>query len=144
MSDRHPAVPPLTAENEHYWKGGEFGELRLRRCQACGYWEESPTPVCPNCWARRFAPETTSGRGFVYTYTTTYNVSYQGWTRSRAVDVPYTTVVVELDDQPSLRVTTNLVGCEQDEVAVGMRVRVTFEPSGDVWIPLFEPDGGGT
>jgi uncharacterized OB-fold protein len=57
------------------------------------------------------------------------------------VEVPYTTVVVELDDQPSLRLTTNLVDCQQDDVVVGMRVRVTFEPSGDVWIPLFAPEG---
>jgi uncharacterized protein len=143
VTTRHPAIPPLTPENEHYWKGGEYGELRLRRCQNCGHWEESPSPVCPNCWGREFAPEATGGRGFIYTFTTTHNVSYQGWTRSKAVDVPYTTVVVELDDQPSLRVTTNLVGCEQESVSVGLRVRVTFEASGDVWIPLFEPDGGG-
>jgi acetyl-CoA acetyltransferase len=52
---------------------------------------------------------------------------------------PYVVAVVALDEDPSVRLTTNIVACEPEEVAIGMRVRVVFERQGDFWLPLFEP-----
>jgi hypothetical protein len=43
--------------------------------------------------------------------------------------------------------TTNLVDVEPEDVRVGLPVRVVFEHSDDVWIPLFTPAddaGSGT
>src|SRR5690606_20159595 len=40
----------------------------------------------------------------------------------------------------AVRITTNIVGVEPDDVAIGMSVRVVFEQRDDVWVPLFEPD----
>ncbi len=137
----HPAIPPITPENEAYWLGGADGELRIRRCQDCRLWVEGPSPLCPSCLSRELAPETTSGRGTVYTYSVTYNTSYEAFgPGGLSVELPYITAIVELDDQPALRITTNLVGCQPDDVAVGMRVRAVFERSGDLYIPLFEPE----
>ncbi|MBV8462563.1 MAG: thiolase family protein, partial [Acidimicrobiales bacterium] len=42
-------------------------------------------------------------------------------------------------DDPTIRLTTNVVGIEPDAVTLGLRVRVRFEAAEDVWIPLFEP-----
>jgi hypothetical protein len=47
---------------------------------------------------------------------------------------------VEMDEQLGLRLTTNIVNCDIQAVAIGMRVRVLFEQCVDVWLPLFEPD----
>jgi uncharacterized OB-fold protein len=48
--------------------------------------------------------------------------------------------IVELEEQPSLRLTTNLVGCEPAAVRIGMPLRVVFEAREDgVFLPLFEP-----
>src|ERR1700722_13169782 len=128
---RHPDIPALTPENEAYWLGGAVGELRIRRCQTCRYWVEGPSPLCPCCWGRDLVPEPTTGRGTVYTFSTTYNTNYEAFGVGRvSVTLPYTTAIVELDDQQSLRITTNLVGCEPDNVSIGMRVRAVFEPSG--------------
>ena len=40
-----------------------------------------------------------------------------------------------------LRLTTNIVGCDPDEVTIGMPVEVVFEDAGedDVFLPLFRP-----
>ena len=39
-----------------------------------------------------------------------------------------------------LRLTTNLIGCEEHEIAIGMALRARFEDLGDgVFLPLFEP-----
>ena len=56
------------------------------------------------------------------------------------VPPPYVIAIVELDEQADLRIPTNLVGCDPDRVACGMRVRVRFERHGEIWFPLFEPD----
>jgi hypothetical protein len=50
---------------------------------------------------------------------------------------------VELAEQRGLRLTTNIVNCQLDEVRIGMPVRVVFEQHDDVWLPLFEPDAAG-
>jgi uncharacterized OB-fold protein len=48
---------------------------------------------------------------------------------------------VEIDEQPGLRLMTNIVGCPAESVHVGMRVRVVFEEHDDVFMPLFTPEG---
>lgn len=74
-----------------------------------------------------------SGRGVVHTFT----VNHQPWIPG--FDPPYLVAIIELDEQPGLRFTTNLVGVEPDEARIGMPVQVTFEQWEDVWLPLFEP-----
>jgi hypothetical protein len=52
-----------------------------------------------------------------------------------------------LDDEPDVRLITNVVGVPVEDVGIGMSVEVLFEDwtalSGDedsrVWIPLFRP-----
>ncbi|MDT7550593.1 MAG: hypothetical protein QOE84_2987, partial [Actinomycetota bacterium] len=46
-----------------------------------------------------------------------------------------------LDEDPGTRLTTNIVGCDPEDVAVGLRVRVRFEPLAQHWVALFEPVG---
>ena len=124
----------MTERNAHFWKGGAQGELRLLRCKACRHWIHPPAPICPECLARDVAPETVSGRARVATFT----VNHQPWIPG--FDPPYLVAIVELVEQPGLRLTTNLVNCALDEARIDMPVRVTFEERDDVWIPLFEPE----
>jgi uncharacterized OB-fold protein len=35
---------------------------------------------------------------------------------------------------------TNIVGCEPDDVTIGMPVRVQFEDRGEIFVPVFAPD----
>jgi len=52
--------------------------------------------------------------------------------------------IVVIVEQPSVRLTTNLVNCPHDQIQIGMPLQVTFEhhpdPDGDVYLPLFEPE----
>jgi hypothetical protein len=48
--------------------------------------------------------------------------------------------IVELVEQPGLRMLTNVVGCDPERVAAGMAVTVEFEPlADDIWLPVFRP-----
>jgi uncharacterized OB-fold protein len=73
-----------------------------------------------------------SGHGHVETF----SVNYQQWIPGSE---PYIIAWVSIDEQPDVRLTTNLIGVEPDDVAIGMAVEVAFEQNDDVYIPLFRP-----
>ena len=124
--------PVLDDENRFFWTSGEDGRLRFLRCQTCGYYLHPPIPRCPQCGGREVAPEAVSGRGELFSYT----VNHQSWDGS---DEPYAIVMVTFPEQEGLRLTTNLVNCDLDEIRIGMPLQVVFEQHGLVWFPLFEP-----
>ncbi|MGH2785930.1 MAG: Zn-ribbon domain-containing OB-fold protein [Actinomycetota bacterium] len=127
-------IPEVTPETEHFWLGGARGELVFLRCGSCRTFVHPPSPVCPECLSRDLAPEAVSGRGTVATFT----VNHQPW--NPLVPVPYVIALVEIDEQPDVRLMTNIVGCDPDDVRIGMRVRVTFSEHEDVFVPVFEPE----
>ena len=136
MAEKKPfrVLPQLTPENEHYWRGGERGELTLLRCAACAHFVHPPSPVCPQCLSRELAPAAVSGRATLLTYTVNHHPWVPGF------DPPYVFAIVEIEEQVGLRLTTNLIGCEEHEIAIGMALRARFEDLGDgVFLPLFEP-----
>lgn len=129
-------VPPLLTDvNREYWTGGIEGELRILRCQSCGFWNHPPKLICRRCWSRELRPEAVSGKGTVATYT----INHQQWSPLATPD-PYVIAIVELPEQEGLRQITNIVNCPVDRVHIGMPVHVVFEPLADVAVPLFEPD----
>jgi uncharacterized OB-fold protein len=124
--------PPVLAEGTAaFWTGGAEGELRICRCRSCGWWLHPPQPVCRRCRSRDVAPEPTSGRGTVWSFT----VNRYPW----SVDMPppYVLAEVELEEQAGLRLLTAIVDCP--DVWIGMPVTVRFDRAGDAWIPVFAP-----
>jgi uncharacterized protein len=130
-------LPEVTADNAHFWRGGEMGKLQLRRCLTCGFWLHPPSPVCRRCRSTDVGVDAVSGRGAI----ASFSINHQRWLAS--FEPPYVVAIVDLDEQPALRLTTNVVDCEPDAVTIGMRVEVLFEQHDDVWIPLFRPAASG-
>lgn len=65
-----------------------------------------------------------------------FTVNHQRWDDSAE---PYVVAIVELDEQPGLRLMTNLIGVAVDDIRIGMPVQVVFESHGGVHLPLFGP-----
>jgi acetyl-CoA acetyltransferase/uncharacterized OB-fold protein len=124
-------LPQLTPENEFFWTSGADGYLRFRRCANCGAFQHPPGPVCRTCGSEDLAPEEVSGNGVVVGYT----VNEHSW--SPAFTPPYVVAIVAIDEDQRVRLTTNLVDMDPEEISVGTRVSVVFEQVQDVWIPLF-------
>jgi uncharacterized OB-fold protein len=131
MAEANAPLPALEPGNIAFWTGGANGELMISRCGYCRRWLHPPVPVCRFCLSTDVAPEPSSGRGAVLTYT----INRQAWLPT--LPPPYVIAVIALDDDPELRVTTRLVDIEPDDVSIGMRVTVHFQPADDVWLPLF-------
>jgi len=130
-------LPRVTDVNRHFWTGGADGELRFLRCGDCGPYLHPPIPTCPRDQSKNIAPAAVSGRATVATFT----INHQAW--MPGPELPYVVAIVEIEEQPSLRLMTNIVSCAPEAVYIGMPVHVVFEhrsePDGDVWIPLFAP-----
>ena len=66
-----------------------------------------------------------------------YTINRREW--SPGLEVPYVIAIVQLGEQPDLRLMTNIVGCSADEVAIDMPVRVEFRKQGEAFVPVFRP-----
>lgn len=126
-------LPELTDLTTFFWTSGADGSLRFQRCGDCGHWLHPPGVICPRCLSENIAPQAVSGLATVGAVT----INYQAWTPG--MTQPYAIAIVELDEQPGLHLTTNIVGVEPESVFIGQRVRVVFEHTDDVWLPLFTP-----
>jgi uncharacterized OB-fold protein len=126
-------LPPLTTTTRSYWTGGAEGALLVERCGACGRWQHPPTGACGSCGGDA-APQPVSGRGTVFTFT----VNHQRYHPD--VPPPYVVAVVELAEQADLRLPTNIVDCDPDDVRIEAPVRVRFEQHGEVFVPVFVLD----
>ncbi len=88
------------------------------------------------CLAEPLEARATSGRASLYTYTVNHHPWIPGF------DPPYIVAIVELEEDPSVRLTTNLVNCQEGDISIGMALRVVFEARDDgIFLPLFEPAG---
>jgi len=133
-------LPRLDDTHRFFWTSGADGVLRFLRCAACHRYVHPPPPRCPYCLDSRrddgsLAPAAVSGRGVVHAFT----VNYQQWVPDAE---PYIIGLVTIDEQDDVRLTTNIVDTDADDMAVGMPVAVAFEHTDDVWLPLFRPVAG--
>jgi uncharacterized OB-fold protein len=116
-----------------YWTSGVDGHLRVMGCGGCSRLHHPPTPVCPYCHGRDVTPTVVSGLGTIAGFT----ICHQQFMPDPPV--PFAFAFVEIDEDPTIRLTGNVVGCELGDISVGMRVRVTFEENGEWHVPLWQP-----
>jgi acetyl-CoA acetyltransferase/uncharacterized OB-fold protein len=128
-------LPQLTPFNEWFWTSGADGTLRIQRCDDCRALVHPPVPICPKCRSRSWKPAEVSGRATVVGYTVNAHPWLPGF------DPPYVIANVALEEDASVRFTTNIVDCDPDAVHIGQEVVVRFEQHEDVWLPLFAPTG---
>jgi len=126
-------LPATDRDTEPFWKGGARGQLLIERCNACRYLIHPPTGFCPQCESRDTAPHPVSGRATV----TSYTVNHKQWMPD--LPVPYVLALVTIEEQGDVQLATNVVDCDPESVFIGMKVQVRFEPSQDLWVPLFAP-----
>lgn len=106
-----------------FWEGCRAGELRLPRCADCGRWVWYPAPACPGCGGERHPWTRVSGRGRIFTWVRVHRAFLPG----HAARVPYVTALIELEEDPRLRLAAFLREVPPDGPRIGLAVEVVFE-----------------
>ncbi len=138
-----PVLPLETEETAGYFEGARGGELRVQTCLACGRRRHPPCPVCPWCHSTDRAWLAVSGRGRVWSFIVPHPPLLPGFTEL----APYNVVVVELDEDPTVRLVGNLVAAVGDPptgtaIAIGQPVRAVFHHVEDVGFLQWAPSTG--
>lgn len=106
----------------------------MQKCGACGHIRYPVTAICPECLSEQTQWVELSGAGEVMARL----VFHQVYHKAFANDVPYNVVLVQLDEGP--RMFSNVIGVLNEQVRVGMRVKVAFDlVTPGVAIPRFRP-----
>ncbi len=129
-------LPQITPENEFFWTAGADGVLRFRACARCHALQHPPGPICRTCGSDELAAAEVTGTGVVVGFT----LNEHPWHPD--LPPPYLIAIVAIDEDPRVRLTTNLVGVDPADVHVGLPVEVRFERVEDVWLPMFAPRSG--
>jgi uncharacterized OB-fold protein len=127
-----PPVPLPDEVSRPFWEGCRRGELRMQRCADCKRFRFYPREMCPHCRSMEAEWESVSGRGSVYSKVVCHPPVLPAF-QERA---PYAVVLVELDEDPSLRMVGNVLDASPDEIRIGASVHVAFqEISEDITLP---------
>ncbi len=125
-------LPTPDEDSRPFWEGTAIGELRVQRCASCGRRRMPPRPMCPHCHSLDARWEATSGRGRIWSFV----VAHPPLLAAYAELAPYNVIVVELDEEPTIRFTGNLVDTpdgalnqvDPHTLEIGMPVEVCFAP----------------
>ncbi len=127
-----PVVDDL--DTAGFFRAAADGRLAVCRCAGCGAVLHMPVGYCRHCGA--FAPQWTevSPAGRIYSYTVVTHQVHPDF------PVPYTVILVELDELPEVRLAGRLDG--RPEVYIGQPVTADFTtPADGVALPTWRLDG---
>lgn len=129
-------LPAANAETAGWWDACASHALVVQRCTRCATPRHPPGPVCPVCRSTEARWDELAGTGRVYTYT----LVRQAFLPALGEVVPYVVAAVELDGAEGVRMVTNVVDIDPEEVRIGMAVEVVWEDMGpELALPRFRP-----
>lgn len=133
MTEYQKQLPLITSSDRPYWEAAKKHELTAYHCRNCGafYSQVTKCTACDNPqmeWAR------VSGKGEVFTFCIFHQLYHPAWRG----EIPYNVAVIKLAEGPLS--TSNLVGCKNEDIRIGMPVEVVFDNvTEEVTLPKFRP-----
>ncbi len=121
--DLPPPVPVPNEDTQAWWDAQSDGIYSMAYCEHCANFHHPPLEACRIC-AGELTIKPVLGTGTIYSFVVQQRAMLPG------LAVPRVIGVVELDDQPGLRVTAHL-DLDPDEAKVGLPVRARLEQIGD-------------
>lgn len=115
--------PRVNADTAAFWEGCRAHELRFQRCCACGHVRWPGAYLCPECLSSETEITTLPPEGTLYSYVAMHKPFHP----SVADKVPY--VVATVDLSQGVRILTNLLDCDPEDIHCGDKVTIGFEDS---------------
>src|SRR5665213_2839648 len=127
--------PNITEEIRPFWDAVNQRRFMLMRCQTCSAW------YWPAAYCRFHANEPffgnmkweeASGKGKVFAF----NIHRKN--NNPSFPTPYVVALIELQEGPMFG--TNIIGCEPEDVRIGLPVEIAFTDFDDgLILPQFRP-----
>ncbi len=129
-----PAKPAQLATDlsRPYWDAAAQGRLVLQCCAACGKIRHYPRLLCDSCYGESVRWVQASGLGTIHSWTVAHHAFHPAF----AAELPYVLVTVDLAE--GVRALGRWRG--DTALALGLRVRGSFETRPDGVDLVFEPD----
>ncbi|KOU33300.1 Zn-ribbon domain-containing OB-fold protein [Streptomyces sp. WM6378] len=133
--------PVVDDDGAPFWEYAAQGELRVQACAApdCGRLRFPPRPCCPHCQSFDSEWRRVSGRGRIWSYVFPHPPLLPDY----AAQAPYNAVIVELADDPLIRLVGNVVAepdaaldsVDPARLRIGARVQVAFTEVDGTTVP---------
>jgi len=117
-------------DQDFFWEGVDRGQLLVQCCIACGHLRHPPGPMCPQCLSLDWQPREVGGAGTVSTFMVSRHPTQPD-------DNPRIVVLVDLAE--GIRMVSNLVDIDIDEVHTGLPVSVVYREVNGETLPQFRP-----
>ncbi len=129
-------IPAVEFDTKEFWDGCKQHKLLIQRCKRCGTFRHAPVPVCWNCYSFEHELVESQGVGEVFSYIIVHHPVHPA---TKDV-VPYNAIVVQLKDCGQVKLTSNLLGIKNEEIKIGMPVKLTWEDvAPGISLPRFLP-----
>lgn len=134
MSSNRPRPTP-SPTTQPFWDATTDERFLVQRCTNCGHAQFYPRATCSTCAATALDWEPASGDATLHTFTVARRATHRAFDGAE----PYVVAIVELAEGP--RVTGNVVGCDIDDVRVGMPLQLVWDDPGEdgFRLPLWAP-----
>ena len=119
MSNNKP-MPVPTEISAPFWEGLKAERLLIQQCERCSHWVFYPRRHCPQCLAHELTWREVNGEATLYSFTVTRIATLPDF----ADEMPQMLAVIELAQ--GVRINSNLVGLDESEVKIGMRLQPVF------------------
>jgi uncharacterized OB-fold protein len=137
LSDAIPEPQP-TIDDRAFWNFCNQRQLRFQRCSDCSRFRAPPTPTCPHCQSDRLEWIEARDEAQLFSYTVVHYSAHPGVSAS----VPYNVAIVLFPSFDNVRLVSNVVGIPNEELKIGMRLRLVWETKGGGFVlPRFAPKG---
>ncbi|WP_329464640.1 Zn-ribbon domain-containing OB-fold protein [Streptomyces sp. NBC_01431] len=134
-------TPVVDDDGAPFWEYAARGELRIQACAApdCGRLRFPPRPCCPHCQSFDSEWRRVSGRGRIWSYVFPHPPLLPDY----AAQAPYNAVIVELAEDPLIRLVGNVVAepdapldsVDPARLRIGARVQVAFTETDGITVP---------
>ena len=124
-------IPRASPISQPFWEGCDRGVLPYQRCDSCSKANFNPVYICRFCTSKSLSWHESAGLGTIYSWTIAWRPQFPSFA------TPYAPIIVDLDE--GYQMISNLVGCDTEEVHVGMRISTYFHRVADRTLPYFTP-----
>ena len=123
---------PRGFDNKWWWDAVDNGKMLIQRCKSCQTLRHPPRPMCGECQSTEWDSIESSMEGEVFSFVEMHYPKFPGY--------PYPLVCAVISLKEGTRVVSNIVGCDPEDVHIGMKVKGKVEQVDEAtMLPQFYP-----